>query len=213
MATMIAQRFKITMIGDGGTGKTTFLTRHLTGEFTRKYVATLGVDVHPLLFNTNYGLIIFEMWDTAGQDKFGGLRTGYYTESKGAIIFFDVTASVTYRNVNNWRQDMKSICPDIPIVVCGNKVDIAERDVTPSSIKVLKGEMYYDLSAKSNYNYEKPFLHLARKLTGHDDLYFVAMPEVATVSSAVEDEPMEVEEPEPDYGDSVLQSVLEMQLE
>lgn len=26
--------------------------------------------------------------------------------------------------------------------------------------------MYYDISAKSNYNFEKPFLWLARKLTG-----------------------------------------------
>lgn len=25
---------------------------------------------------------------------------------------------------------------------------------------------YYDISAKSNYNFEKPFLWLARKLTG-----------------------------------------------
>ena len=33
--------------------------------------------------------------------------------------------------------------------------------------------MYYDISAKSNYNFEKPFLHLARKLTGRNDLQFV----------------------------------------
>lgn len=27
-------------------------------------------------------------------------------------------------------------------------------------------KQYYDISAKSNYNFEKPFLWLARKLTG-----------------------------------------------
>jgi GTP-binding nuclear protein Ran len=32
---------------------------------------------------------------------------------------------------------------------------------------------YYDISARSNYNFEKPFLWLARKLTGKDDLAFV----------------------------------------
>ena len=38
---------------------------------------------------------------------------------------------------------------------------------------------YYDISAKSNYNFEKPFLWLARKLTGDPNLEFVAMPALA----------------------------------
>lgn len=38
---------------------------------------------------------------------------------------------------------------------------------------------YYDISAKSNYNFEKPFLWLARKLIGDPNLEFVAMPALA----------------------------------
>lgn len=69
--------FKLILVGDGGVGKTTFVRRHLTGEFEKRYVATLGVEVHPLLFHTNRGQIKFNVWDTAGQEKFGGLRDGY----------------------------------------------------------------------------------------------------------------------------------------
>lgn len=63
-----APEFKLILVGDGGVGKTTFVKRHLTGEFEKKYVATLGVEVHPLLFHTNRGPIKFNVWDTAGQE-------------------------------------------------------------------------------------------------------------------------------------------------
>lgn len=43
-------------------------------------LATLGVEVHPLMFHTNRGAIKYNVWDTAGQEKFGGLRDGYYIQ-------------------------------------------------------------------------------------------------------------------------------------
>jgi len=168
-------KFKLILVGDGGVGKTTFVKRHKTGEFEKKYVATMGVEVHPLDFHTNFGPVIFNCWDTAGQEKFGGLRDGYYIGGQAAIIMFDVTARVTYKSVPHWHKDLIRVCEGIPIVLVGNKVDVKDRKVKPNHIYFhrKKNLQYYDISAKSNYNFEKPFLYIARKLTGDPNVEFV----------------------------------------
>ncbi len=114
------------------------------------------------------------------------------------IIMFDVTSRITYKNVPNWHRDLERVCENIPIVLCGNKVDVKvrrglvrpcvrgdenadgsaslrsprarlqERKVKTSGVTFhrKKNLQYFEISAKSNYNFEKPFLWLARKLVG-----------------------------------------------
>jgi len=173
-----APQFKLILVGDGGVGKTTFVKRHVTGEFEKRYIATLGVEVTPLPFHTNRGKLVFSCWDTAGQEKFGGLRDGYYIQGQAAIIMFDVTSRITYKNVPQWHRDLVRVCENIPIVMCGNKVDVKERKVKARQIIFhrKKNLIYFDISAKSNYNFEKPFLVLARKLVGDPNLTFVEAP-------------------------------------
>ncbi|KAG8188163.1 hypothetical protein JTE90_019443 [Oedothorax gibbosus] len=180
--------FKCVLVGDGGTGKTTFVKRHLTGEFEKKYFATLGVEVHPLLFHTNRGPIRFNVWDTAGQEKYGRLRDGYYIQGECGIVMFDVTSRVTFKNVKKWFTDLVDGCRLIPVVpgcdlipvaLCGNKVDVNDRKVKAKDVFRRTRLQYYDISAKSNYNFEKPFLWLASELFGDPNLRFVAMPELA----------------------------------
>ena len=163
-------RFKIVLVGDAKVGKTTFIDRHLTGEFTKDYVPTLGFNVHPLLFNTNYGTVIFDTWDV-GQP---GLFDAYCMQAKATILFFDVQNRDSYKNLGEWLNKVNAVVGEIPLVVCGNKVDVEDRKVAPREITFHRkhNAMYYDISVKSNYNYEKPFLYLARKLTGHQDLEF-----------------------------------------
>ncbi|KAJ1974537.1 GTP-binding nuclear protein gsp1/Ran [Dimargaris verticillata] len=193
MAEQQMPTFKLVLVGDGGTGKTTFVKRHLSGEFEKKYIATVGVEVHPITFQTTHGVICFNTWDTAGQEKFGGLRDGYYIQGQCAIIMFDVTSRITYKNVPNWHRDLVRVCENIPIVLCGNKVDVKERKVKAKSITFhrKKNLQYYDISAKSNFNFEKPFLWLARKLVGDANLQFTAAPALQPPSAEIDPALME----------------------
>ena len=42
------QEIKVIFAGDGGVGKTTYLTQMLSGKFIQQYIPTLGVEVHPI---------------------------------------------------------------------------------------------------------------------------------------------------------------------
>ena len=165
--------FKVVLSGDGGVGKTTFVKRHLTGEFEKKYIATQGVDVSSIIFYTNRGPIKLNLWDTAGQEKLGGLREGYYIGANAAIMMFDVTSRITYKNIPKWHKDLTRICENIPIVLVGNKVDQKDRKVRARQITFhrTRNLQYYDISAKSNYQYEKPFLWILKTLVGDNNLF------------------------------------------
>jgi GTPase SAR1 family protein len=51
--------------------------------------------------------------------------------------------------------DLNRVADNIPVVICGNKVDVKDRKVKPKDITFhrKKNLQYYDISAKSNYNF------------------------------------------------------------
>ena len=98
---------------------------------------------------------------------------------------FDLTNRDSYRNVPKWYQDFTKICPNAPICLVGNKADVKDRKVKANQITFHRKRnlQYYDISAKSNYQFEKPFLYLLRQLVGDANLNLVEdlrlnMPEV-----------------------------------
>lgn len=153
----------ILLLGDAGVGKTTFLTRHSSGKFEARYIPTIGMEMHLLAFHC----VVFNILELAGQEKFRG--TGPYPDyhPDAIIIMFDVTSNLTWNSaVAHWLRMARSFGSGIPIVLCGNKVDIAGRKVKASTISQWlgsKGEgiRYFDISSKSNYQYEKPFTYIA----------------------------------------------------
>ena len=60
------------------------------------------------------------------------------------------------------------LCFAVLCCVVPRQVEIKDRKVKAKQITFhrKKNLQYYDISAKSNYNFEKPFLWLAKKLVG-----------------------------------------------
>lgn len=94
---------------------------------------------------------------------------------------FDLTSRISYKNVARWHKDLNRITPNIPTVLVGNKADVKERKMKASQIVFHRRRnlQYYDVSAKSNYQYEKPFLWLLRALLGQPNLLLTQQPLIA----------------------------------
>lgn len=174
--------FKVSLIGAENVGKTAFLKRWETGGFEKDYLPTTKASVVPLDFSTNKGEIRLDVWDCAGNPKLAGSEDEYWTNSQAIFLMFDLTSAASFENMKkkfgeaNWLLEHSNPA----MVLCGNKSDLKKREITASQIVNWKSENgldYYDISAKSNYNFERPWLNLLRKLTKDSSLRFAENPE------------------------------------
>ncbi|KAL7646456.1 UNVERIFIED_CONTAM: hypothetical protein RMT77_003369 [Armadillidium vulgare] len=160
--------YKIVLVGDGGTGKSSFASRLNDGGFRKDYIATLGIEKHEILVETSQGNFKLIICDTAGQEKVGPLRDSYYEGIDGAVLFFDVTSRVTYKNVPLWHKDVTRVASNIPVVLCGNKMDIDSSLIKVKPKNVTYGEKhnikYFAVSVKNEKNLKEAVEYLLQQI-------------------------------------------------
>lgn len=169
--------FNLLIVGDKAVGKTTFIKRHITGDFQANYQPTNGASLYSVPLQTNQGKITFNIYDggfseTEASENFTSPKTGKGPAKVDcAIIMFDLFNKQSFDNVIHYYNWLISMFGQINVIVCGNKSDIKGKRIQKTLItKFLHNTykhlklLYFDVSAKSNYNIEKPFLFLIRKL-------------------------------------------------
>jgi small GTP-binding protein len=120
---------KVVIAGDGTVGKTSLVRRYCEGKFQSARVATIGVDFYTQRVRIPLGpdqekVVKLSIWDLAGQERFGVVRTGFYRGSRAAALVYDVGNLASLGNLKRWRDEVWEAVPDLPFVVVGNKVDL-----------------------------------------------------------------------------------------
>ena len=82
---------KVIVIGDSGTGKTSFIWKWTKDTFDNKYKETIVADLAFKRFDIDEGRYNIQLWDITGQDKNQSLTKILAKDSHGYIVMSDAT--------------------------------------------------------------------------------------------------------------------------
>ncbi len=144
---------KLVVVGDQAVGKTSLIHRFVDNYFKENYLPTLGFEISVKTLPIKDGVVVYSIWDIAGQQCFDPARLRYYGGSHGFLMLFNLAVRGTLKNLDNWIVDIQKVCPDAPILLVGNKSDLEGRQITEKDIedklKQYGAIGYYLTSAKT----------------------------------------------------------------
>ncbi|KAI4878751.1 hypothetical protein NFI96_028758, partial [Prochilodus magdalenae] len=173
--------FKVLVIGDLGVGKTSIIKRYVHQIFSQHYRATIGVDFALKVLNWDSQTVIrLQLWDIAGQERYGNMTRVYYREAVGALIVFDVTRASTFDAVLKWKDDLDSKVTlsngkPVPAVLLANKSDQLREGVcsqVPKLDAFCKDNGFvgwFETSAKENTNIDAAARCLVQHILVHEE--------------------------------------------
>lgn len=75
------------------------------------------------------------LWDTAGQEDYDRLRPLSYPDTDVILMCFSIDSPDSLENIpEKWTPEVKHFCPNVPIILVGNKKDLRN---DPGTIKEL----------------------------------------------------------------------------
>lgn len=121
---MTRKQFKFVVVGDGACGKTSLIIAQAGGEFNEHYTPT-AFDDYAIEAFINGKTKILTVCDTAGEDDYNTLRPLSYPDTDVFIVCYSVERPQSLKSVQEkWIPEIRRFCPDVPILIVGNKKDI-----------------------------------------------------------------------------------------
>jgi len=163
---------KISLIGDGGVGKTSLINRFVQGMFDDKYIHTIGTNVKKkvIMLPDEKAEVNLMIWDLQGQRNDPYIFSHMY-KSEGAIVVCDVTRDNTFNAMPEWIAILeRELKLKVPLILVGNKADLVDEMVVSKDQVEYMATKYNAnaimTSAKTGDNVEAAFVALAKKIIG-----------------------------------------------
>ena len=106
-----AVQCKVVLIGESGVGKTSIINRYTANTFSGVLTATPGASFTAKVVNfKEYDQTIkFEIWDTAGQEKYRALAKVFYKNAAVCILVYDITRKTSFEELKKyWINEIKA---------------------------------------------------------------------------------------------------------
>nr|CAH7761806.1 unnamed protein product [Callosobruchus chinensis] len=137
---MAAIRKKLVIVGDGACGKTCLLIVFSKDQFPEVYVPTV-FENYVADIEVDGKQVELALWDTAGQEDYDRLRPLSYPDTDVILMCFSVDSPDSLENIpEKWTPEVKHFCPNVPIILVGNKKDLRNDPATISELKKMKQE-------------------------------------------------------------------------
>ncbi|MEA2071336.1 MAG: GTP-binding protein [Asgard group archaeon] len=122
--------FKIVLVGNSKTGKTTLLEAlTITGSSEKGYSASITIPISTSEKDLkNCPKIEGKIFDLRSQRYFPYLHALFYNNAKGAIIVFDLTDKKSFEALSYWKQIVWGNAGMVPLLFCGNKSDLVQKN-------------------------------------------------------------------------------------
>jgi len=168
------KQYKVILLGNGATGKTSIAQRFANSTFATSYKQTLGLDFFmkrlQLPANTEVAL---QMWDIGGQSIGGKMIDNYIYGAHCVILCYDITNVDSFQDLEDWfRLVKKSFGTNkLPLVaLMANKTDLNHmrvvKDGTAHRFAVENDMIEFGVSAKTGDAVNTSFYQIAAALSG-----------------------------------------------
>ncbi|MHA1671380.1 MAG: GTP-binding protein [Promethearchaeota archaeon] len=154
--------FKIVVVGDGGTGKSTMIQRLITGKYIEQKI-TIGTDLASWNIEKNNLEIKLQIWDFAGEKRFRFFLPNYSRGAYGCLLCYDITRYTSFQNLQEWYDIVQDNASNPVFMLVGGKVDLADakRTVTQEEAEKFQRDHnipnYFETSSKSGHNNKEIF--------------------------------------------------------
>ncbi len=170
------EQVKVVLLGESGVGKTSIIAQFTSGKFDPDCVTSLSAQFisKTIEFENLQKAIKFDIWDTAGQEKYRALAKIFYKDAKVIILVYDITDQRSFDEVKSyWYEMVKSNGDqDAMIAIVANKNDlydtaqVSEQDAKEFARSI--GAIFQSTSAKSDSGITTLFDNIGQKYFNPD---------------------------------------------